>query len=431
MSTPTPASPSTAVRPRWWATALSAGQFVIALAVTIAVLVYLVLTPASKSEPVADDRHATPESVSQIGPGLIRVDPNSPLAGKLQQVILQPTRLSEPVLTVTGTVVASLRPGNKQEMSPAVMAAVGVPVEAGRGSDYWQFNATDVLTTFTDWQRAKADIAFTQLQLDDVRELAVAKLAAQREIVNRTEKSFLAGNDPKEKWEIAKNDLKQIEITGRKDIHEAETARAKARRDEASLARQLQQAGLDPDLLGNVSSDVDIVMADVPEGLLGRVKTGQACEARFFGIPDQVFKGYVRSIAPVVTRDRRSLRVLFTINDLNDQLRPGMFAEIGLGTDARDALLVPSEGVIHIGRTDYVLVAADDRGTWRITAVQVGEVRFGRVEVLNWLKPGDPAPPPGTDVLKPGDRVVGQGAILLKPPMIRALQPVAGTGGRP
>jgi hypothetical protein len=209
-------------------------------------------------------------------------------------------------------------------------------------------------------------------------------------------------------------------------VHEAGVALAKARRDEAAQARQLQLAGLDPDLLTSATSDIDIVMADVPEGLLGRVTAGQGCEARFFGIPDETFTGHVRSIAPVVTRDRRSLRVLFTIADLKDQLRPGMFAEIGLGTDARDALLVPADGVIHVGRADYVLAAADDRGTWRVTAVQAGEVRAGKVEILNWQKPGDP-PPVGAVVLRPGDRVIGAGAILLKPAIVRALA----EGGRP
>src|SRR5205085_1314404 len=125
---------------------------------------------------------------------------------------------------------------------------------------------------------------------------------------------------------------------------EAETALLKAKRDELTFARQLQQAGLDPALLTSVTSDVDIVMADVPERFLGTVKVEQQCQAEFFGIPKQLFRGKVKSIAPVISKERRSLRVLFTIEDLNDQLRPGMFAEIGLGIDEREALLAPSEG---------------------------------------------------------------------------------------
>jgi multidrug efflux pump subunit AcrA (membrane-fusion protein) len=153
-------------------------------------------------------------------------------------------------------------------------------------------------------------------------------------------------------------------------------------------------------------------MADVPETAVGRVKVGQRSEARFFGLPDDLFNGQVKSIAPVISKERRSLRVLFTITDLKDQLRPGMFADIGLGTDPRDALLAPTEGVVHVGRSDHVLVAAGEPGAWRIAEVEVGEVRGDKVEILKGLSPGD--------------TVAGPGAVLLKPQIAKSVRP-AGT----
>ena len=145
-------------------------------------------------------------------------------------------------------------------------------------------------------------------------------------------------------------------------------------------------------------------MADVPEAMLARVKVGQGCQARSFGVPNQVFTGKVNSIAPVLSKERRSLRVLFTINDPDDQLRPGMFAEIGLGTDPRDALLMPTDGVIHIGRADYALVAAGE-GRWRGVEVKVGEPLGNEVEIL--------------DGLQRWRQVLGKGAILLKPALVK------------
>ena len=95
---------------------------------------------------------------------------------------------------------------------------------------------------------------------------------------------------------------------------------------------------------------------------MSRVKLGQGCDARFFGLPEQLFPGKVRAIAPVLSKERRSLRVLFAISDPHDQLRPGMFADIGLGTDARIALLVPPEAIVHVGRSDYVLLRGGNDG---------------------------------------------------------------------
>jgi hypothetical protein len=127
-----------------------------------------------------------------------------------------------------------------------------------------------------------------------------------------------------------------------------------------------------------------------------------------FGIPNERFSGKVNSIAPVLSKERRSLRVLFVIDDPDDKLRPGMFAEIGLGTGPRNAILVPADGVLHIGRADYVLTATEQANTWRVTEVQVGEPHNGDVEIL--------------DGLRDGQRVVGKGAILFKPLVVRSLQ---------
>ena len=391
----TAAPPPPAARPSRWAAVWSGGQFVVALGLTIATLLYLLFTPASKpAAPPAEDR-PTDDVVQAVGTDQLRVNPDTPLGKKIQTAVVRPTKITSPVLTVTGTVVASLRPGN------------------GKGSDYWQFNSPEVLTAYTDWRKATADIAFARTQLAAVGELAAARLSAQQAIVIRLEKLFESGSDPKKDLDTARADLIQTRIQGRKDTHEADTAVQIAVRNEAALARQLQQAGLDPAMLQATTSDSDIVMADVPEGFLDLVKkVGKGCDARFFGIQEKVFPGTVTSIAPTISRERRSLRVLFAIHDPDDQLRPGMFAEIGLGTDPRSALLAPAEGVVHVGRTDYLLVEATP-GVWRVTAVEVGEVHEGRVEIVKGLQPGQ--------------RVIGQGAILLKPFAVKAA--ANGTGG--
>jgi multidrug efflux pump subunit AcrA (membrane-fusion protein) len=84
-----------------------------------------------------------------------------------------------------------------------------------------------------------------------------------------------------------------------------------------------------------------------------------------------------------------------------------MFAEIGLGTDQRESILVPSDAVLHVGRADYVL-AADGEDVWRVTEVQVGEPYRNELEILTGLQEGT--------------RIVGKGAILFKPLVVRSLQ---------
>lgn len=373
-------------------------QFVVCLAVTVGVLVYLLRTPQAAA-PVALDslRAGTEGAVRVAGPRCICVRPGCPLARKLQATTVAATQISTPLLTVTGTVIASLRPGN------------------GRGADYWQFNSPELLTAFTDWQKATADITFSQTQLTAISQLAETRVSAQQKLVDRMKRLVEAGTDTEKDLAAAQAELIQAQIQGRKETHEAETAVRLAQRTEAAQARQLQQAGLEPELLHGAGADLDVVVADVPEGMMARVKVGQQCEARFFGLPDQLFPGKVRALSPVLSKERRALRVLFAISDPQDQLRPGMFADIGLGTDARSALLIPAEGVVHIGRTDYVLTL-EGEDHWRVTEVQVGETRDTAVEILGGLRAGD--------------RVAGGKVILLKPCILEALQQrPASTGG--
>ncbi|VTS01813.1 Efflux transporter, RND family, MFP subunit OS=Isosphaera pallida (strain ATCC 43644 / DSM 9630 / IS1B) GN=Isop_0340 PE=4 SV=1: HlyD_2 [Gemmata massiliana] len=395
---PAPPPPPPAPPGSVWKRVRSVAQFVVALAGTTAFLAYLLFAPAAPPpEPAANPRPAA-DVVEVVGPGLIRVQPGSPLDSKIQVGAARRQTITDAVITVTGRVAASLRPGN------------------GKGNDFWQFDSPEVLTAYTDWQKGQADITFAEAQLASAKQLAAARLDAQKQVVARLEKLVTAGTDTAKDLAAERANLIQAEITGRKEVHEAETAVRTAHRSEAAAAKQLQQAGLAPELLRSTSADVDIVLADVPEARLNRVQVGQGCQAAFFGIPNERFGGKVTSIAPVLSKERRSLRVLFVIHDPNDKLRPGMFAEIGLGTDPRDALLVPADGVLHIGRSDYVLAGAE-ANTWRVVEVQIGEPHNGDVEIL--------------DGLKDGERLVGKGAILFKPLVVRALQPPTGKeGGR-
>ena len=69
--------------------------------------------------------------------------------------------------------------------------------------------------------------------------------------------------------------------------------------------------------------------------------------------------------------------------------------------------MVPAEGIVHVGRADYMLVSHGS-DAWQVTEVQVGELHDSGMEVLGGLHAGD--------------QIAGQGAILLKPFIIQALQ---------
>ena len=99
-----------------------------------------------------------------------------------------------------------------------------------------------------------------------------------------------------------------------------------------------------------------------------------------------------------------------------------MFAEISLGTDLRKTLRIPADGVLHVGQSDYVLVGTGAPGTpghgeWQVTEITTGEQYGSRIEVLKGLQPGD--------------RVIGYGAILLKPYVVQDVQATADAAAAP
>lgn len=369
-------------------------HFLVALVVTVTVLAGLFWFPVEGPAHQGPSEQPPALVVQSAGPGLVRVEPGSSLEKKLVEVRAERVALTEPLLTVTGSVVASLRLGEG-------------PIE-----DRWQFASVELLSNYADWRKARADVTFSAKQLELIRDLDVKRVVAQQKVVERLRKLVAAGTDAPKDLAAEETNLMQFQLQGRKEVHEAETAVRNSQRNEAALARQLLQAGVDPALLTQANSGIDIVMADVPETRLGLVRIGQECRARFYGYPGEDFRGRVASIAPVISKERRTLRVLFVLEDPQDRLKPGMFADIGLGTDPRPALLVPAAALLHVGRADYVLVGAEP-SVWRVVEVKLGEAAVGgpddqRVEVLNGLQAGD--------------RLIGQGAILLKPAVIRSLQ---------
>ena len=359
-------------------------------------LVLLLWPPSKAPREVLAQTGKGVEDVKLIGPCLVKVTSGTPLEQKLAVAQAASQLVSAPIVKVTGAIVARLPAGNNPAKDPT----------EGR----WDFNSSDLAGAYADWLKARADVPFNEKELATIRELTLARVTAQTKVVKRLEQLVQAGTDPLKDLDAAKADLLQAKLQGQKDEHEALTALENARRTRATLERQLFQAGIDPELLVKASTRTAIVVAEVPEARIGLVQPGQSCNASFYAFPDTKFSGRVGSLAPTLSKELRTLRVFFELSDPQGRLKPGMFAEIGLGTDTRQALLAPLDGVIHVGRADYMLVAAQ-AGVWRVTEVKVGELYDRRVEILHGLTAGD--------------RVIGSGAILLKPFMVDVLEEAA------
>ncbi|MBL1262982.1 efflux RND transporter periplasmic adaptor subunit [Candidatus Methylomicrobium oryzae] len=326
--------------------------------------------------------------VKLAGPRTVAVRAGSLLEQKLDISTVPKDQITTPLLLATGSVVAHLAPGSN-------------PSE-----DRWQFNSIELSGVYADWQRARAEKEFNIKRLEKIRQLTAAQTHSQKLVVDRLRKLVATGTEAIRDLTAAEANLLQVQLEGQKAVYEAETALTVATRNRAALERTLLQDGVDPSLLENATSGTSLIKADVPELKINLVSVGQACVTKFYGLPGQSFIGKVKSLAPALSAEQHTLRVFFELPDPDNKFKPGMYAEIGLGTDPRMAILVPSDAILHSRNADFVFIG-DGPERWKITEVLVGESIGDRVEILQGLKGGE--------------KIIGNGAILLKPMLVQAL----------
>ncbi|MBX9788973.1 MAG: efflux RND transporter periplasmic adaptor subunit [Pirellulales bacterium] len=374
---------------RW--TKVWRGTWMTAATIAAVMLIFTIVRPArTKGLPATHRAHSfqPSDSLAQVtGPHQVYIRADTPLARNLELISVGKKTVSYPLITVTGSVVARVAPGSESL--------------DGR----WQFANGEIATAYADWLRTTADIEFNEKQLNTTRELSKAQVDRNEAIVSRLKS--LTGSIPVKELMAAEADLVQVRLQGQKDIFAAESLLRASRRDHAALERQLAQAGIEPVALSRARDGMVLVSANVPEAKIGLVKEGQGCEVRFFGLPGVVYSAHVEELGSVLSTERRTLRVLFDLDDPEGRLRPGMFAEIGLGADEREATLIPTNAVVHINRGDYVFRQTPDGQHFDVVEVEVSESPGEFVEVIKGLQPGD--------------RIAGHDAVLLKPLAVRSL----------
>jgi cobalt-zinc-cadmium efflux system membrane fusion protein len=354
---------------------------------TLAVVVMLLWPPPERQVSAKSETQNAPDAFHLTADGDILIPAGSPLENKVEIALIEPEEVSFPLLRVTGSIVARLMDGAKTE------------------EERWQFSTEELSNTYAEWLKSQTEIDNAQKQQEKVRELAESSVAYRTAVVARLTKLVSSGTEAPKELVTAKADLEQAKLQSERDKSSAASVFRLAQKNRELLERRFQQAGLDPQIFKAPEEDASLVVANVPEQKMTLIKEGQACTAQLYGYPGQKFDGHVERVGATVSQDRRAVRVLFHLTDTRDQMKPGMFAEIGLGTDRRPALLVPAEAMLHVGSEDYLLVQAEP-GRWRITPCVAGDAHGTKIEI--------------TSGLSAGQKIIGRGAILLKPLVVQA-----------
>jgi RND family efflux transporter MFP subunit len=138
--------------------------------------------------------------------------------------------------------------------------------------------------------------------------------------------------------------------------------------------------GTNSPIVSLVSKETEIVL-QVEEARIGQVERNQPAQISVAAYPGEVFPGTVASISPTADARSRTFAVRVYPNDPQGRLRDGMFAQVGLQTPARQAVLVPVQAIVNrSGRNIVFAVGQDSRIQAREVTVGINDGR--NVEVL-------------------------------------------------
>lgn len=130
------------------------------------------------------------------------------------------------------------------------------------------------------------------------------------------------------------------------------------------------------------------INAEVPEAQAAGLQPGAPVRAMLTGLSDRSFEGRIDYVIPAVDPQTRTVRVRAVIDNQDGALRPGMFAEVLLGSGSRrTALMVTSESLIRTGTRTMVIVA-ESAGRYRPTEVRTGFQKEGYTEIRDGLQAG-------------------------------------------
>ncbi|MEO1034721.1 MAG: efflux RND transporter periplasmic adaptor subunit [Pseudomonadota bacterium] len=126
----------------------------------------------------------------------------------------------------------------------------------------------------------------------------------------------------------------------------------------------------------------------VPEREFGKLAAGQPVIASIDALGNDVFRGLVARISPLVDAETGTFKVTVEMDPADRALKPGMFTRLNIVFDTRDdALLIPRNAIVETELGDTVFVVRDGKAERH--AIRTGFAWGQDVEVVDGVAAGD------------------------------------------
>lgn len=140
----------------------------------------------------------------------------------------------------------------------------------------------------------------------------------------------------------------------------------------------------------------------VPERYLGQLQAGQTIQFRVPAYPGETFRGQVYFVDPQVDVATRTVLVKATQDNQDGRLRPGMFGNLDLVLQVKEAAVTVPESALLRDGDQVFLYTISAEGTAQLVPVEIGSRQPGRVEITKGLSGGEMVIFEGTQKIGPG-----------------------------
>jgi membrane fusion protein, multidrug efflux system len=271
--------------------------------------------------------------------------------------------------------------------------------------------ASNIVTAvrFRDGERVKRGQVLVQLDDAQVR----ADVAAAEAALTESESQYNRSRELLSTQVLSKSSFEQLEATLK--ANRARLAAAHARLEDTVIRAPFSgRVGLRRVSVGTLISpgavittldDTSVIKLDfsVPENFLAALREGLSVRASAPAFPGRTFAGKVASIDSRVDLATRSVTVRALLANEDGALKPGMFLNVSLANDEREALVIPEEALTPEAERQYVFVVADGKAERR--EVTIGGRRPGSVEIVAGLAAGEQVIIEGTQKVRDGGAV--------------------------
>jgi len=284
-----------------------------------------------------------------------------------------------------------------------------------KGQKLADLESADIDQAQSDYLKALADA-------ENARRTAAAEIKLAQETYERTKVLYEKTIVPGKNLQSAERDLEVAKAAGESSIAGSKAALTAARRkllilgmskariDGLSTKSDLSAVfslnspidgivvernatiGASVETNANLFKIIDIsrvwIDANVFEKDLERVRNGQEVTLTVPAFPAARFSGRVIFVSSVVDPDSRTVKVRTEVTNVDDRLKPDMFANVEIVTDInRSAISVPQSAVLDDGGKSVVFI--QDGNGYKRRIVTPGIKGNDRVEILDGLSAGD------------------------------------------